>query len=152
MNKESMIKVLRYKAEHIKTKIKPEFFNEVADMLDQQPCDQIKWERDMAIAQLKELGYGLGEKPKTGHWIPVDKRLPEEGKLILLCFRSAKDTPHWRIQVGCLGRHDVEDCFLEKIGAVPVWYTDKFYWSFDKVVAWMSLPESYKAEREGKNE
>jgi PHP family Zn ribbon phosphoesterase len=31
-------------------------------------CDQIKWERDTAIAQLKELGYGLGEKPKTGHW------------------------------------------------------------------------------------
>ena len=34
MNKESMIKVLRYKAEHIKTKIKPEFFNEVADVLE----------------------------------------------------------------------------------------------------------------------
>ena len=32
-------------------------------------CDQIKWERDMAIAQLNELGYGLGEKPKVGHWI-----------------------------------------------------------------------------------
>jgi len=32
-------------------------------------CEQIKWERDTAIAQLKELGYGLGEKPKTGHWI-----------------------------------------------------------------------------------
>lgn len=31
-------------------------------------CDQIKWERDMAIAQLNALGYGLGEKPKTGHW------------------------------------------------------------------------------------
>ena len=37
--KESMIKVLRYKAEHIKTKIKPEFFNEVADVLEQEPCE-----------------------------------------------------------------------------------------------------------------
>lgn len=37
-------------------------------------CDQIKWERDMAIAQLNELGYGLGEKPRTGHWI-YDKRI-----------------------------------------------------------------------------
>ena len=36
-------------------------------------CEQIKWERDMAIAQLKELGYGLGEKPKTGHWILLDE-------------------------------------------------------------------------------
>lgn len=27
--------------------------------------DQILWERDMAISQLKELGYSLGEKKKT---------------------------------------------------------------------------------------
>lgn len=27
--------------------------------------EQIKWERDTAIAQLKELGYGLGEKMRT---------------------------------------------------------------------------------------
>ena len=114
MNKKAMIKVLRYKAEHIKTKIKPEFFAEVADMLEKEPCedaisradavkvasgychpaniakelaklppvqpktecscDQIKWERDMAMAQLNELGYGLGEKPRTGHWI-YDKRI-----------------------------------------------------------------------------
>lgn len=27
--------------------------------------DQIKWERDIAVQQLKELGYGLGEKIRT---------------------------------------------------------------------------------------
>ena len=32
---------------------------------EQGPCAQIMWERDTAIAQLKELGYGLGEKPRT---------------------------------------------------------------------------------------
>lgn len=30
----------------------------------QEPCEQIKWERDTAIKQLNELGYGLGEKIK----------------------------------------------------------------------------------------
>ena len=30
--------------------------------LEQEPCEQIKWERDTAIKQLNELGYGLGEK------------------------------------------------------------------------------------------
>jgi len=38
--------------------------------LEQQPCDtvsrgafeQVMWERDVAIGQLKELGYGLGQK------------------------------------------------------------------------------------------
>jgi len=37
-------------------------------------CEQIKWERDAAIAQLKELGYGLGEKLKIGRWINIEDR------------------------------------------------------------------------------
>jgi hypothetical protein len=39
MTKESMIKVLRYKSEHIKTKIKPKFFVEVANVLEQESCE-----------------------------------------------------------------------------------------------------------------
>jgi len=31
--------------------------------------EQLKWERDTALAQLAELGYGLGEKVHTGKWI-----------------------------------------------------------------------------------
>lgn len=27
--------------------------------------EQLKWERDVAIQQLKDLGYGFGEKPRT---------------------------------------------------------------------------------------
>lgn len=42
MTRESMIKVLRYKAEHIKTHIKPEFFLEVAEALEQEPTEPIK--------------------------------------------------------------------------------------------------------------
>lgn len=38
---------------------------------------QVMWERDIAIKQLHELGYGLGEKIKDG-WIPCSKRLPKE--------------------------------------------------------------------------
>ena len=46
--------------------------------LEQEPCDdmvsrgvfeQVMWERDVAIDQLKELGYSLGEKPRTGRWM-----------------------------------------------------------------------------------
>jgi len=29
---------------------------------------QLKWERDTAIQQLKELGYGLGEEPRLANW------------------------------------------------------------------------------------
>lgn len=33
--------------------------------------EQVMWERDVAIEQLKDLGYSLGEKPKTGHWVKM---------------------------------------------------------------------------------
>ena len=36
---------------------------------DRELIEQLKWERDTAIQQLKDLGYGLGEKPKTGDTI-----------------------------------------------------------------------------------
>ena len=35
---------------------------ETIEALQTEPCEQIKWERDIAIGQLKALGYGLGEK------------------------------------------------------------------------------------------
>ena len=30
--------------------------------------DQIKWERDVALEQLNELGLSFGEKPRHGQW------------------------------------------------------------------------------------
>lgn len=35
-----------------------------ADVVSMDVVKQFMWERDMAIEQLKELGYSLGEKPK----------------------------------------------------------------------------------------
>ena len=34
-------------------------------MVHQETLEQVMWERDIAIEQLKELGYGLGEKIRT---------------------------------------------------------------------------------------
>ena len=42
------------------------------DMVSRGVFEQVVWERDVAIEQLKDLGYELGEKPKTGHWILTD--------------------------------------------------------------------------------
>jgi NADH pyrophosphatase NudC (nudix superfamily) len=87
MTKESMIKVLRYKAEHIKTRIKPEFFLEVADALEQHPCeDAISRQAALDIYDDYNVAVENGEleayrkhrkrllklppvQPKTGHWI-----------------------------------------------------------------------------------
>ena len=44
------------------------------DMVSRGVFKQVMWERDVAIEQLKDLGYKLGEKPKTGHWIDKDDK------------------------------------------------------------------------------
>ena len=36
-----------------------------ADVVHREVVSQIQWERDTAISQLKDLGYGLGEKIRT---------------------------------------------------------------------------------------
>lgn len=82
MTKESMIKVLRYKADHIKTRIKPEFFNELADVLQKDPCeDAISRADAVRVASgychpanvAKELAKlpPVTPKPETAHWIKV---------------------------------------------------------------------------------
>lgn len=56
------------------------------------PIEQIKWERDIAVEQLKAIGKGLGEtmddiQPvKTGKWIDATKDDP--------CYYYCSDC-HW---------------------------------------------------------
>lgn len=78
MTKESMIKVLRHKAEHIKTRIKPEFFLEVADALEQQSENAISRAEAVRVASgychpsniAKELAKLPSVQPKynTSEW------------------------------------------------------------------------------------
>jgi hypothetical protein len=79
MTKESMIKVLRYKAEHIKARIKPEFFLEVADALEQQPkyntdewchdCSEYNQDKHCCPRFNRVIRNAVEEikQPKTGH-------------------------------------------------------------------------------------
>lgn len=92
MKKESMIRVLRYKAENIKTHITPKFFQEVANTLEaeEKPCsDAIS--RANAIKRVSECLKGVfveyediarkmfaedkvpsvQPKIKVGHWIKI---------------------------------------------------------------------------------
>lgn len=64
MTREAMIKVLRYKADHIKTKIRPEFFMEVAEALEQEPR-WVLYEGD-GYADGK-MAYDMATCPNCGH-------------------------------------------------------------------------------------
>lgn len=46
-----------------------EIFEQIIDVQPTFSIEQLKWERDTAIQQLRELGYDLGQKPKKGKWI-----------------------------------------------------------------------------------
>ena len=60
MKIEEMIETLRYKANNIKAKIEPEFFNDVADVLE---------------------GKDINVTSKYNEWISVKDRLPEEPEI-----------------------------------------------------------------------
>ena len=69
MKIEEMIEKLRYKANNIKAKIEPKFFNEVADVLE---------------------GKDINVTSKYDGWISIDDRLPktDENRKYLVCGRK----------------------------------------------------------------
>lgn len=82
-------------------------------------------------------------------WIPLStNQLPKEGEEVFIQFKDGRQCPHFKVQVGHLGEHDVEDMFFEKIGVKKVWYTDQCYYDLDMVVAWMPRPELYKEKED----
>ena len=101
--------------------------------------EQFKWERDMAIATLEEIGLGLGSK--TDHirevldkfkWIPCSERLPENGnaKYYLVCHNDGI--------LGTLHYYEGWNC-----SGLPNGEVHRRYEMHD-VIAWMELPEPYK--------
>ena len=66
-------------------------------------------------------------------WIPVSERLPEEEQDVLICNEKGD------IEISSGSKSTEVDDFI--------WYTSG--WKFGKVIAWMPLPEPYKAESEG---
>lgn len=78
--------------------------------------------------QIKEI-RAEGEnfvKPKTGEWIPVTERLPEDKQRVIVTRKSGT------------------------IGYITwnTWWHEQRDYPTDKVIAWMHLPQPYKAESE----
>ncbi len=98
MKKESMIRVLKYKAENIKTHITPKFFHEVANALEaeRETCEDAI-SREQAI---KQCGFGMTSlhiadnlrrlpsvtpQHRTGHWIKPKGKVKPFGDDTVQC-------------------------------------------------------------------
>lgn len=90
-----------------------------------------------------QVDHGIEKQPTVMRWIPVEERMPENGKYVL---------------VSCV---DARDDGVHRYTWVAAWDFDDFAdagwsWRFPEcddpnvdIVAWMSLPEIYQ-EKEGK--
>ena len=84
-------------------------------------------------------------------WIPVSERLPKKrGEYLVTQKAVFSDYVYRSIASYSLNLYDVDEYnFLDK--KRPGWYdcdSEGSYYELDDVIAWMPLPEPYKAERE----
>ena len=96
------------------------------------PCNGVAIGLRMAIETIES-------QPKTGEWIPVSERLPEENGIYIVDDRIF-DNP-W---VHTAGFVKTSQCWAEHNG---VYYDDE-YCRYDdgRIVAWQPLPKPYRGD------
>lgn len=94
--------------------------------------EQIKWERDIALEQLEELGYSFGEKV----WFSCDELLPSSDGKFEVTIKGKN------------GKRHVEMCDFHKDAKSTPWGIEN--WEHGNVIAWRKRPKPYK-ERKGNN-
>mgnify|MGYP003302346752 CR=1 FL=1 len=106
-------------------------------------AEQIRWERDVAVGQLNEIGCQFGQKMEEVkkklevlQWIPCSKRLPEEPK-------GNPIFGYKRVELYLISVKNADYPFR------AFWNGKIFTDGFGKVdaIAWMPLPEAYKGEQ-----
>lgn len=85
-------------------------------------------EMDKVIEEVKKAST---PKPET-RWIPISKRLPEDGTWNIFTDGNTMSIERY------------------KADAMDHFYPEGRWFSLDKVIAWMPLPEPYRAESEDK--
>lgn len=102
METKEMIEILRYKAENIKAKIEPEFFNEVADRLEKQ----------------------------AEGWISVKDRLPELNKYVLVTKRNKDNIFYGKLMVdiACYSKKDFKNEFYWRGWNMDVMASEVIAW------------------------
>lgn len=145
MTNEQAIEILEYYRADANSEEGMSMFGEALDLaikaLKQQPCeDCISREEVMKFLEKEDWAdtvYGVlalpSVTPKT-EWIPCSERLPEDSELVLFSTKTDEVFE---------GRYFDDNTNHQ-------WYSfrdDTFAWN-NVVIAWMPLPQPYKAESE----
>ena len=90
------------------------------------------------VVSEEEINRILAEEEKTGGWIPVTERLPEDDKYIMISFENST--------LPDIGRYEADK---DGNGAFYPGDDEKSYVEYDLFVnAWMPLPEPYRESEE----
>ena len=119
------------------------------DSLDfylQNHTDDYGEESHTAMMMAKDA---LSSSGNPSRWIPVSERLPDDRKKCLVTHKGGYvDIMRYASDLYGIDEYD----FCDKKGKAG-WYDYDSEWGYcsrDDVIAWLSLPEPYKAESEDK--
>ena len=115
-------------------------------------AEQIRWERDVAVGQLNEIGCQFGQKMyevkdklnSAKNWIPCSERMPNKDEYL-------KNDGRFIVTDGNRVYQSIYDIYSAHCFRTLVLFDFGSRSNFEVdncVIAWMPLPESHKGETE----
>ena len=117
------------------------------DLISRQAVENITWEEPSytdplnVLTEVREKVRALPSAENKGEWIPVTEKLPKDHEEVLIYLSSN------RITIGLYNSHVLPLAPYKPIGWGVNAQTAVHNFCSDDVVAWMPLPDPYKAEK-----
>ena len=104
------------------------------------------------VAGMRQIASVIEEQPKIGEWIPCSERLPydRDNRFYMCTVENHEEDPpmfcQYEEQYGFGFWNDIYD--EHTLGFVDSEFKTNEELGYEKVIAWMPLPEPYRPEKE----